>query len=91
MPQTTAFDTPENGEYFKDTHIFELLTKNITLIHDFQGKVEYLLHEFGTSQHCNRFDVGNSIESLIIDILKKKHDIETLNLELLFCLQPYLS
>ena len=71
VPQTTAFDTPENGEYFKDTHIFELLTKNITLIHDFQGKVEYLLHEFGTSQHCNRFDVGNSIESLIIDILKK--------------------
>jgi len=35
------------------------------------NKVEYLLNEFGTREPCNRFDVGNSIEFIISDFLKK--------------------
>lgn len=34
-------------------------------------QIEYLLNEFGTKMPCNRFDVGNCIEYIIVDYLKK--------------------
>jgi hypothetical protein len=34
-------------------------------------QIEYLLVEFGTKKPCNRFDVGNSIEFIIVDYINK--------------------
>ena len=53
--------------------------------------IKYLLKQFGTSEPCNRFDVGNSIEFIIGNYIKccgfkvlelpnaKRFDIEILN------------
>jgi hypothetical protein len=35
-----------------------------------KSPIEYLLKEFGTKEPCNRFDVGNSIEFLLLDYIK---------------------
>ena len=35
-----------------------------------QNKSKYILSNFGTSEPCNRFDVGNSLEFLLADMLR---------------------
>lgn len=38
---------------------------------EYTNKIKYLLTEFGTKECCNRFDVGNSIEFLIADMVRE--------------------
>jgi hypothetical protein len=45
--------------------------KFITNVDGTKKLVEYLLNEFGTKEACNRFDVGNSIEFILIDSIVK--------------------
>ena len=40
---------------------------NVEHLANVKKKIEYLLNEFGTSQPCNRFDVGNCIEFILND------------------------
>lgn len=35
----------------------------------FRKKIKYLLSEYGTKHQCNRFDVGNSIEFIMADMI----------------------
>jgi hypothetical protein len=39
-------------------------------INSLKNPIEYLLEQFGTKEHCNRFDVGNTIEFIIGDYIK---------------------
>jgi len=36
-----------------------------------QNRIKYILKTYGTKMPCNRFDVGNSIEFLLIDFISK--------------------
>jgi hypothetical protein len=47
-----------------------LQTPNYLII-SFKIYIEYLLNEFGTKLPCNRFNIGNCIEYIISDHLKK--------------------
>ena len=49
----------------------EYWSKFITNVDGTKKLVEYLLNEFGTKEACNRFDVGNSIEFILIDSIVK--------------------
>lgn len=49
----------------------EFWGKFITNVDGIKKPVEYLLNEFGTKEACNRFDVGNSIEFMLIDSIVK--------------------
>ena len=40
-------------------------------LEDLKKKVEYTLKEFGTSEPCNRFDVGNAFEFMLADLIKE--------------------
>ena len=40
-------------------------------LEEFKKKIEYTLKEFGTSEPCNRFDVGNTIEFMFADLIKE--------------------
>ena len=51
-----------------DTDIFNKIN-NKELLQEKMGKLEYLLLEFGTKEPCNRFDVGNSIEFIVSELL----------------------
>ena len=58
---------------------------------EFCKMIVYLFEEYGTAEACNRFDVGNTIEFIIADVLKgcgfkvlelpnaKRFDIEIVN------------
>jgi len=49
-----------------------VFTNTFTLeLPKFQNLIQYILLEFGTKQPCNRFDIGNSIEFELADIIKK--------------------
>ena len=51
-----------------DREIWDILMRHD--ITNLKKPIEYLLHEFGTSEPCNRFDVGNSIEFIICDYIE---------------------
>jgi hypothetical protein len=54
------------------TLFWETILKNIdSHIEEFENFVKYILNEFGTSEPCNRFDIGNSLEFSLKDILEK--------------------
>ena len=50
----------------------------------YTNKIKYLLSEFGTSQPCNRFNVGNTIEFImtefLIDKLNNKNEINIIKI-----------
>lgn len=50
-----------------DSFLWDKIT--ISNIKHLLDKVSFLLNEFGTKEPCNRFDVGNSIEFMIRDLL----------------------
>jgi hypothetical protein len=52
-----------------------LLKQDVSL---FEKRCKYLLMEFGTTNRCNRFDIGNCIEFFISDWIKSS-DIKTEN------------
>lgn len=56
--------------YISDLQLFNLLNNNEEKIIT-KRKIEYLLHEFGTKKPCNRFNVGNSIENILCELLNK--------------------
>lgn len=53
-----------------DNIFWKIIIKNNESIDIPIKKINYLLNEFGTKELCNRFDVGNTIEFIIIDYLK---------------------
>jgi len=53
-----------------DNIFWKIIIKNKENIDIPIKKINYLLNEFGTKELCNRFDVGNTIEFIIIDYLK---------------------
>ena len=50
-------------------HILWEKIKNSDIV-DFEGKIRFLMTEYGTREPCNRFDVGNTIEFIVCDHLK---------------------
>lgn len=53
-------------EIIKDNYFWKRII-NIQHLAIVKNKIEYLLNEFGTSEPCNRFDVGNTIEFILND------------------------
>ena len=53
-----------------DELVWSTIYKNKNNLDEYNKKIEYLMHEFGTSKQCNRFDIGNCIELIINDFLK---------------------
>lgn len=53
-----------------DQEFWKLLISQDKELNEFQRKIEYLLLEFGTKEPCNRFDIGNSIEYCLIDVIE---------------------
>ena len=53
-----------------DELVWTTIYKNKNNLDEYKKKIEYLMHEFGTSKRCNRFDIGNCIELIINDFLK---------------------
>lgn len=53
-----------------DYTFWGILTSDKDRLLEFKEVVEYILNEFGTSLPCNRFDVGNSIEFCITNLIK---------------------
>lgn len=64
-----AIAEPTTVKKFTDNYFWENIINSI-LLAIVKNKIEYLLHEFGTSEPCNRFDIGNSIEFIINDHIK---------------------
>tara|TARA_B110000879_G_scaffold131187_1_gene172147 strand:+ start:108 stop:842 length:735 start_codon:yes stop_codon:yes gene_type:complete len=65
----TSIDNDNINEIqYSDCEIWDLLIRHdITTL---KKPIEYLLLEFGTSEPCNRFDVGNSIEFILCDYIE---------------------
>ncbi len=57
---------PTTVEKFTDNYFWKRII-NIQHLAIVKNKIEYLLNEFGTSEPCNRFDVGNTIEFILND------------------------
>ena len=55
----------------KDKHaeLWNIIKTHPEILVSKQKKIESLLHEFGTKEPCNRFDVGNCIEFITGEIL----------------------
>tara|TARA_A100001015_G_C15043512_1_gene741616 strand:- start:918 stop:1709 length:792 start_codon:yes stop_codon:yes gene_type:complete len=58
----------KNVEILSDQLMWNYITKSNK--YSFIDKIKYLLLEFGTKEPCNRFDVGNSIEFIIGDLIE---------------------
>lgn len=52
-----------------DKCVWNILTSNQNILDTSCEKIKYLLLQYGTGLACNRFDVGNSIEFIVKDIL----------------------
>ena len=60
----------KNKDNISDLTLFKLLN-NQQILESKKDKIEYLLNEFGTSEPCNRFAVGNTIEYIICEIFSE--------------------
>ena len=56
---------PKNNNCFTNQEFWYHISNNMEYIDSFQKEIEYLLHQFGTKEPCNRFDVGNCIELIV--------------------------
>ena len=53
-----------------DELVWSTIYKNKNNLDEYIKKIDYLMHEFGTSKQCNRFDIGNCIELIINEFLQ---------------------
>jgi hypothetical protein len=61
-------DKQQTTTDMSDSSLFNLLNDEQKLL-KMKNIMEYILHVYGTSEPCNRFDVGNSMEYLLCDLL----------------------
>jgi hypothetical protein len=64
------YESQSDNEVITDEIFWKTIKENKQHMQIFKKELEYLLHEFGTSKPCNRFDVGNSIETYISEFIK---------------------
>lgn len=50
--------------------LWNTIQKNKNLLQKSENLMKYILNEFGSSEPCNRFDVGNAFEFIMADFLK---------------------
>ena len=75
---TLETNIQEVRELIRNKHTGDIVISDDSLwnsinAHDFiyfENFIKYILLEYGTSQPCNRFDIGNSLEFAICDELK---------------------
>ena len=61
---------PKDNIMFTDNEFWAKLVNNRKCLKNVKEQVEYLLQEFGTTLPCNRFDVGNTIEFILNDLIE---------------------
>lgn len=55
-----------------DAALWESISKNNhVFVGNHKKRIEYVLHEYGTTLPCNRFTIGNFIEDLLRDFLEQ--------------------
>jgi hypothetical protein len=59
----------EKNEILKDNILWDKI-KNFKNHNKYKNRIKYLLLKYGTKEPCNRFDVGNTIEFIIADLIK---------------------
>ena len=64
--QVNSTLTEINDEIF-----WNIIKSNVSNSESSKEEIEYLLQEFGTKEPCNRFDVGNCIEYILANFLRK--------------------
>lgn len=67
ISNTGIFLKKKNTVITDDIFWTKIKSQNIASYID---KIKYLLYEFGTKEPCNRFDVGNTIEFIIGDMIR---------------------